>query len=1070
MTLRSIGTRTVMVAASFFCLPALALTDNAAFVTTTDKLWTLNLVTGAQSLLGTAGSSQFLNGLSFRPSTGQLYALDQNNIRILSTVNGSVLSNLGNHGVPVGDTHADIAFSPQGTLLLIHDETLYSVNLAFGQATVIGATGLDKAGGLAFSPDGRLFAIGEVASLNGVAGLVRLNPATGATIQVVGALNDPANPGPFNQGSIGIRFDSKGRLFLIYTGPDRLYRVSLEDATATQVAGIAVSNGSLAIFHDCNGNGVFDSQDIIAGTSLDLDSNGIPDECTFCNDAECDLTEDSCDCPEDCGSPPASELTGATCQDNVDNDCDLAVDCDDSDCAFEPTCVVPIPGGPGDLLWANLRVDGITGQLLYTFPLGPTIIGPRGIAIGPDGRFYVAGIQSRNVAKYDMLSGLLIGTFVQSESGGLFAPTGITFGPDGNLYVSDFSRDRVLRFSGQDGAYIDDFVTQNSGGLDEPWDLAFGPDGQLYVTSDATNSVLRYNGSSGTFIGEFVTPSSGGLLRPRGLRFWLGSLFVSSSVSQGAVYRYDAGDGSFQSVFVQPGTGGLRDPYGIDFGPDGDLYVTSSTSNAVMRFDGQTGALKTGFYYGPELESSSYIHFLPAQCATAVECDDSNPLTVDRCVGYACVFQTRPILFVNANAGAVARGDPGSSWDSAFIDLQDALDLAASLPRPVEIWVAEGMYTPDRGTGDRNAAFRMSDGVSMYGGFSGTESLRDERNPDAHLTILSGDLAGNDSPGFQNNSDNSYHVVIANGTGKDYVTIIDGFVITSGNATGPSFEEGLIDRGGGMLIFRGSPTVSRCVFEANQGTLAGGLHVESLSRPTLNGCRFVGNRASSGGGMVCHSNGDAIIVNSAFSGNAATDGAAMYIFASTPTLTNCTISFNIATSGTGGVFNIGKVTTITNSILWGNSDAGGTDESAQLGGANWSINHTCVQGWTGSLGGLGNTGDCAPDFLNARGNDNKFGTADDDLRLSFDSPNLDAANADADTDNPLVGLQPLPGTDANGGPRVLGPAVDRGAYEFNLSSIPAVSTWGVVILALVVLAAGCARLRYGRRGMNDLCR
>ena len=48
---------------------------------------------------------------------------------------------------------------------------------------------------------------------------------------------------------------------------------------------------------------------------------------------------------------------------------------------------------------------------------------------------------------------------------------------------------------------------------------------------------------------------------------------------------------------------------------------------------------------------------------------------------------------------------------------------------------------------------------------------------------------------------------------------------------------------------------------------------------------------------------------------------------------------------------------LANCILWGNSDGGGSDESAQIDTFDALINYCCVRGWTGALGGTGNIGD-----------------------------------------------------------------------------------------------------------------
>jgi hypothetical protein len=65
----------------------------------------------------------------------------------------------------------------------------------------------------------------------------------------------------------------------------------------------------------------------------------------FCGDTTCGPGETQCSCPIDCGTPPATEVVGATCNDTIDNDCDGPIDCDDSDCAADPSCTSCLPRG-----------------------------------------------------------------------------------------------------------------------------------------------------------------------------------------------------------------------------------------------------------------------------------------------------------------------------------------------------------------------------------------------------------------------------------------------------------------------------------------------------------------------------------------------------------------------------------------------------------------------------------------------------------------------------------------------------------------------------------------------------
>jgi len=96
------------------------------------------------------------------------------------------------------------------------------------------------------------------------------------------------------------------------------------------------------------------------------------------------------------------------------------------------------------------------------------------------------------------------------------------------------------------------------------------------------------------------------------------------------------------------------------------------------------------------------------------------------------------IIFVNQSATG---SNQGTSWQDAYLDLQDALQSAQFGD---QIWVAAGKYTPDRGTKDRKAFFSIPDGVELYGGFVGTETDPSQRDCLTNETVLTGDLNGDD--------------------------------------------------------------------------------------------------------------------------------------------------------------------------------------------------------------------------------------------------------------------------------------------------------------------------------------
>ena len=452
-----------------------------------------------------------------------------------------------------------------------------------------------------------------------------------------------------------------------------------------------------------------------------------------------------------------------------------------------------------------------------------------------------------------------------------------------------------------------------------------------------------------------------------------------------------------------------------------------------------------------------------------------------------------------------ADGGDGQSWETAFNDLQDALAAAAD-PAVIEIRVAAGVYHPDGPGGDRAAVFQLRDGLEIKGGFAGPgqPDPPDFRDPSVYESILSGDLNDDDDPGGDPpmTDDNSYHVV--NGNWTDPSAVIDGFAITAGNADGSLPHDG----GAGMIIFRGDPTLRNCTFRGNSAFNFGGGLFNELSSPTvvhctfidnrafLGGgvinllesspvmidCRFDQNRASSAGGMVnitdshpaiinCSFFGNVsfigggmrnltrcnpLMVNCLFSGNSANTGGGLFNESdSNPELINCTFSRNEAAfeSGGGGIRNQSANLRLTNCILWGNRDDGGAndDESAQVRTDDGivTVDYSCIEGWTGELGGVGNIGD-DPSFLDPDGQDDVVGTNDDDLRLTPGSPSIDAADgssvppdahdldADGDTDEPIpVDLKGHrrfvddPATSDTGNPAPGGASVvDMGALEY----------------------------------------
>lgn len=264
-----------------------------------------------------------------------------------------------------------------------------------------------------------------------------------------------------------------------------------------------------------------------------------------------------------------------------------------------------------------------------------------------------------------------------------------------------------------------------------------------------------------------------------------------------------------------------------------------------------------------------------------------------------------------------APGGVGTSWSTAFNDLQVALTAANPTD---EIWVATGIYTPDSGTGDRNATFQLLNGVAIYGGFLGGETSADQRDPDANPTILSGDLLGDDLSDFVNNAENSYHVVT--GSGTDSTAVLDGFIITGGNANGLVEPHRV---GGGMYNHQGSPTITDCTFRENWARFFGAGMYNEFGSSVVTDCMFSLNVAKFFGGGVANRGSDTSFVHCDFVENRTLTwhGAGMDNHGGSPTLADCTFIMNSAESAGGAVANSGSSASFTRCTFLGNTGTAG---------------------------------------------------------------------------------------------------------------------------------------------------
>lgn len=626
---------------------------------------------------------------------------------------------------------------------------------------------------------------------------------------------------------------------------------------------------------------------------------------------------------------------------------------------------------------------------------------------------------------------------VADENGSVFLTGGFTemtdFDPGPGVYTinSMGGRDLFVSKLDADGGFV--WAETAHGTLDDLGaDIVLGPNGDLYFTGFFQNTLSFDSGiPSLTSAGDYdivvgKVDENGDAVWAR--RIGAGSPDYGYSLAADTNgYIYVTGQ-FWGTVDFDPGAGtGNLTSSGV-----GDAFITKLDQDGDFVWAKKLGGTADDMGEGIAVDNAGYI-YLTGLFSNTVDFDLGSSTYNLTSAGNSDIFVTKLIVapqtyYVHQNATGA---NNGTSWEDAYTDLQSALAAASGGD---EIWVAAGTYKPTTGV-DRMISFNLKNGVAVYGGFNGTETLLSQRDFETNVTILSGDIGIVD-----NNGDNSYHVVV--GSNINVASILDGFTITGGNAastpfvtetgggihntnSSPTLRNLIIDKNSagiaaGVFNFNSSPTFVDVIFSNNAGTPGsrGGALVNDVnSSPHLTNVTFFNNSADLlGAGMSNSYDSNPQLVNVTFVGNnlkpTNTRGAAIYNWDSNPTLTNVTITGNSAAQG-GAIYNDnGSHTTIVNSILYGN--IGG--EISDYSGTS-TVSYSIVQG------GYAGTENLDVDPLLGPLQDN--GGFTQTMALGSGSPAIDAGD-DAN----------CPDIDQRGVARPQGSHCDIGAYEYEDVVIP----------------------------------
>ena len=404
---------------------------------------------------------------------------------------------------------------------------------------------------------------------------------------------------------------------------------------------------------------------------------------------------------------------------------------------------------------------------------------------------------------------------------------------------------------------------------------------------------------------------------------------------------------------------------------------------------------------------------------------------------FGCLGATK--LYVDANVDTLYGN--GTSWQTAFRYLNDALKMSNVCPTVDSILIAEGTYY---GAGDITSTaivdigFEISRPVKIYGGYPTGGGMR---NVQLHPVFLSAEV---NTPA---KSDNATHIMrVAAGTSD--TTLIDGIGFINGYASGVGvfgFNGGSFRRtqGGALYGINSLLHVNNCNFINNYAAQRGGA-------VAINGGRFIStnsvydkNTSNQGGGAICAeaATDTLYLIGNAFVRDTCTLGVggavfASYIPASSYTYASENIfALNSSNADAGGLYIAKGDFHIVNNTFYKNSalaSGGGVSAPNTANAASYLANNVFWQNTAGNGDNdylcsdinsiIGNWYGSDPHFsdtLNPLGSDALWFTADDGLKMQRTSAALNTGS----------NLAVKSATDITGLARIRYGTVDPGAYE-----------------------------------------